>query len=283
MSDAMAEAANTFSSILQTQIGTFTLEKLLTTLALLIVCLIIIKIILALVDRSFRHLNLDNSLKAFLRSGIKILLLFLMLLIVMGSLNIPVTSLVAVLSVVGLALSLAIQNLLSNVAGGLQLLSTKPFTVGDFIDAGGVSGTVSETGMFYTKLKTVDNKLVQVPNSQIAGEKIINYSSEENRRVDIKISASYEAPIETVKAAILQVLGEHPKTMATPEPLVRVNNYGASAIEYVVRVWCANADYWDVYFDVMEGIKTAFDRAGIEMTYDHLNVHMIDEAKGNRA
>lgn len=141
-----------------------------------------------------------------------------------------------------------------------------------------MSGTVSETGMFYTKLRTIDNKLIQIPNSEIAGEKITNYSAEENRRVDLKVSASYDAPIELVKATIQKILGEHPKTMATPAPLVRVSAYGDSAIEYVVRVWCANADYWDVYYDVLEEIKSAFDQAGIEMTYNHLNVHLLKQS-----
>lgn len=256
----------------------FSWEKLLSTVLLVIVGLVVIKILLKLVDRGFRRLDIEPGIKHFLRSGIRILLLFVLAIIVLSSLNISITSLVAVLSVAGLALSLAIQNFLSNVAGGLQLLSTKPFLVGDFIEAGGVSGTVSETGMFYTKLRTIDNKLIQIPNSEIAGEKITNYSAEENRRVDLKVSASYDAPIELVKATIQKILGEHPKTMATPAPLVRVSAYGDSAIEYVVRVWCANADYWDVYYDVLEEIKSAFDQAGIEMTYNHLNVHLLKQS-----
>lgn len=259
--------------------ASFSWEKLIYIVVLIAAGLVIIKVLLKLADRGFRRLDIDPGIKRFLRSGLRIILLFILAIIVLSSLNISITSLVAVLSVAGLALSLAIQNLLSNVAGGLQLLSTKPFGVGDYIEAGGVSGAVSEMGMFYTKLKTVDNKLVQVPNSEIAGEKIVNYSAEENRRVEWKVSASYDAPIERVKQTIQQVLGEHPKTLATPEPVVRVNAYGSSAIEYVVRVWCANEDYWDVYCDVLEEIKHAFDRAGIEMPYSHLNVHLYGERR----
>ena len=251
------------------------LEKLIWAAVLVVVGLVVIKLLLRLLDRAMGRFDLDAGIRRLLRSGLRIVMLFVLILIVLSYLDISITSLVAVLSVVGLALSLAVQNLLSNVAGGIQLLSTKPFAPGDFIEAGGVSGTVAEAGTFYTKLRTIDNKLIQVPNSQIAGEKIINYSAEPLRRVDLKVSASYDAPIELVKTAILRVLGEHPKTLATPAPLVRVLNYGESAIEYTVRVWCANADYWDVYFDVLEGIKDSFDANGIEMTYNHLMVHMV--------
>ena len=129
---------------------------------------------------------------------------------------------------------------------------------------------------FYTKLNTVDNKLIQLPNSTIISGNIINYSAEDKRRVELKVTASYDAPPEQVKAVLAQVVGEHPLTLPTPEPLIRVSAYQDSAIEYIVRVWCATGDYWTVYYDLMDGLKPAFDRAGIEMTYPHLNVHMMD-------
>lgn len=255
-----------------------TLEGVLRFVVLVAVGLLIVKLLLKLTDRALTRLSIDVGIKKFLRSSVRVLLVFILILIVLAYLDIPVTSLVAMLSVAGLALSLAIQNLLSNVAGSLQLLSTKPFTAGDFIEAGGVSGTVQETGIFYTKLNTIDNKVIQIPNSEIAGEKIINFSAEKERRIDLKITASYDAPIEAVKSAILGVLEDHPRTLDQPAPpLVRVNNFGESSIEYIVRVWCANSDYWDVYFDILEGIKAAFDRNGIEMTYNHLNVHMMED------
>lgn len=255
-----------------------TLEGVLRFVVLVAVGLLIVKLLLKLTDRALTRLSIDAGIKKFLRSSVRVLLVFILILIVLAYLDIPVTSLVAMLSVAGLALSLAIQNLLSNVAGSLQLLSTKPFTAGDFIEAGGVSGTVQETGIFYTKLNTIDNKVIQIPNSEIAGEKIINFSAEKERRIDLKITASYDAPIKAVKSAILGVLEDHPRTLDQPAPpLVRVNNFGESSIEYIVRVWCANSDYWDVYFDILEGIKAAFDRNGIEMTYNHLNVHMMED------
>ena len=263
-------------NIFQIGIAGFTVEKLFTAVIAAVICLLVIKILLKLVDRTLRRVHLDDTLKKLIRGGLKGLLLFLGVIVVLGCLDIPVTSLVAVLSVAGLALSLAVQNFLSNVAGGLQLLVSQPFKVGDSVEAGGCSGTVVELGVFYTKLNSVDNKLVQLPNSSIVSQNIINYSSEERRRVELKVTASYDAPTEQVKAVLARLVKEHPLTMSEPEPLIHVNSYGDSAIEYIVRIWCKNEDYWTIYFDLMDRIKPAFDQAGIEMTYPHLNVHMME-------
>ncbi len=271
----MDEIKEAFSAVMGFSVVGVTVETILSALALLAVCLILVKILLKVTDKILRRTGIDRSLHIFLRTAVKAVLLFLTVLIVAPSLGIPVTSLVAVLSVAGLAVSLAVQNSLSNVAGGIQLLTAKPFTVGDYVEVGSIAGTVAFVGIFYTRINTGDNKLIQIPNSQIAGEKIINYTAEPERRVDLKFTASYDAPVETVKQAMTQVMGSHPLTLATPEPFVRVSNYGDSSIEYTMRVWCATGDYWTVYFDMMEQVKEAFDKAGVEMTYPHLNVHMV--------
>lgn len=261
-------------NILETGIGGFTLAKLLTAIVLVAVCLVVVKVLLRMLDRVFLRLKVPATLLAMLRAITKILLLFLVVLIVMGYLGIPVTSLVAALSVVGLAVSLSVQNFLSNVAGGFQLLASHPFEVDDFVEAGGCSGVVQEIGLFYTKILTGDNKLIQLPNSSVVAANITNYTSQETRRVDLTFTASYDASVEKVEKVLYDVVQSHSKTLTTPKPSVRVKNYGASSIEYLVRVWCETADYWDVYYDVIEQVKPAFDRNGIEMTYDHLNVHL---------
>lgn len=267
---------NFISEVLDFSVAGITVSQVLAAVILLAVCLIVVKLLLKLVDKVLVNAKVERSLHTFVRTAAKILLLFLVVLVVAGSLGINVTSLIAVLSVFGLAVSLAVQNSLSNVAGGIQLLTSKPFKAGDYVEAGGISGTVAEVGIFYTKINSGDNKLIQVPNSQISAEKIINYTAEEQRRVDLTFTTSYDAPVETVKAVIQQVIGAHPLALFTPEPFVRVSAYGDSAIEYTVRVWCATGDYWTVYFDLMEQVKAAFDKAGIEMTYPHLNVHMVN-------
>lgn len=219
---------------------------------------------------------MDSALKKLLRGLLKGGLLFVSVIVVLGRLGIEVTSLVAVLSVIGLAFSLALQNFLSNVAGGMQLLASHPFKPGDFVEAGGCSGTVTDIGMFYTRLTTYDNKLVQIPNSSIVSANIINYSTQPSRRVDLTVSASYDAPVDQVLAALAKLGEEHPLVLDDPAPAAHVTKYGDSAIEYALRVWCANADYWTVYNDLMDSLQPAFAKAGVEMTYPHMNVHMME-------
>lgn len=254
----------------------FTLEKFITIALLFVGCMVAMKVILKLTDRAFQRLDVEKSLHTFIHAALRVVLWLITLCIVLDYVGVPMTSLVALLGVIGLAVSLAIQGTLSNLAGGIQVLVSKPFKAGDFVEAGGVSGTVSEVGLAYTKLSTIDNKVISVPNGQISAEKIINYTTAEQRRVDLKFTASYEDDPARVIAAIKGVVGAHPKALFTPEPFVRVSAYLDSSIEYSVRVWCATPDYWDLYFDLLEQVKTAFDRAGIEIPYNHLNIHVID-------
>ena len=242
----------------------------------IVISLILIKVLTKVLERALGRSKLDASLQTLLRNLVKGALWAVAAIIVLGCLGIEVTSLVAVLSVVGLAFSLALQNFLSNVAGGMQLLASHPFAVGDFVDVGVCSGTVEEIGMFYTKVTTPDNKLVQLPNSAIVTANITNFSAQPTRRVELNVSASYDAPTGEVAALLVKLAGEPPLVLADPEPAVHVEEYGDSAIRYVMRVWCANADYWTVYYDLLDGFKPAFDEAGVEMTYPHVNVHMVE-------
>lgn len=255
-----------------------TASNIFTAVLVAAACLVVMKVLLKVLDRALGRSKLDPSLQKLLRGILKAGLWFVTAIIVLGCLNIEVTSLVAVLSVVGLAFSLALQNFLSNAAGGMQLLASHPFSVGDFVEAGGCSGTVEEMGLFYTKLTTPDNKLVQLPNSTIVSANITNFSHQPTRRVDLTVSASYDAPPERVIALLARLAAEHPLVLDDPEPAAHVDGYGDSAVNYVLRVWCANADYWTVYYDLLDGFKPAFDKAGVEMTYPHLNIHMKDGA-----
>lgn len=257
----------------------FAFGNVLSAIILAIVCLIAIKLILKIYDKLIEKSKIELIIRKILRIAVKALLLFMGLIIVLSSLGVSVTSLVATLSVVGVAFSLAIQGFLSNVFGGIQIISNKPFHVGDFVDAGGESGVVQEVGLFYTKLHTGDKKLVQIPNSAIANSNIVNYSSEPSRRVDITVTASYDDDTEKVKAVLLKLVCEHPLTLSGEgfEPMVRVSGYNANDISYVVRAWCAGGDYWTVYFDLMDAIKPTFDKNGIAMSYPHVNVHMIEK------
>lgn len=263
--------------VLENAVKTFSWEKAAVLLGLLVACLVVIRVLMGLADRAMARSRLDRGVCTFLRSGLKLILWLIALCVLLGYLGVPMTSLVAVLSVLGLAISLAVQGTLSNLAGGIMLLTARPFSAGDFVDAGGVSGTVKEVGLVYTKLNTTDNKVVYVPNGDISAKTIVNYSAEENRRVDLTFSVSYDAPPDTVKACILRVMGEHPLVLGTPAPMARVLSYGDNAVDFTARCWCATGDYWDVYFDLNEQVKAAFDAAGVEMTYPHLNVHMMEK------
>lgn len=259
--------------------ASFAIGNLLAAIILAVVCLIVIKLLLKLYDKLIKKTKMDPIIRKFLRIALQIILLFMGVIMVLSSLGISVTSLVATLSVVGVAFSLAIQGFLTNVFGGIQIISNRPFSVGDFVDAGGESGVVQEVGLFYTKLHTGDKKLVQIPNSAIANTNIVNYSSEPNRRVDITVTASYDDDTEKVKAVLLKLVSEHAKTLSGEgfNPMVRVSGYNANDISYIVRCWCASGDYWDVYFDLMDAIKPTFDKNGIAMSYPHVNVHMIEK------
>ena len=254
-----------------------TLGGIVRVALLVLVGCLVIRMLMKVVDRLLERSKSVADIRVYIRSGVRILLWFLLALMVAGSLDIDVTSVIAMLSVAGLAVSLALQNTLSNLAGGLMILVTKPFVVGDYIDAEGTAGTVAEIGLAYTKLTTPDAKRISVPNSQMSGAKIINYTNEDGRRVDLVFSASYDAPTQTVKTAIQEVLDAIPAVRRDPKPVIWINAYGASAIDYVVRAWTTTQDYWDVYYALMEGVRESFARHGVEMTYNHLNVHLMEK------
>ena len=240
-------------------------------------CMAVMKVILSLIDRTMTRLKVEPTVHKFTHSCLKVLMWIITGLVVAGYLEFPVNSLVTVLGVIGVALSLSLQGSLSNLAGGITVMATRPFAVGDYVEAGGVSGTVTEIGLVYTKLKTIDNKSIFIPNGEISGERIINYNKQEQRRVDLTFTVSYDDDPEQVKEIMRRVIGAHPKALFTPEPFVRTTSLGESSVGYTLRVWCATEDYWDLYYDLLEQIRAAFDREGIELTYNHLNVHIMKE------
>lgn len=258
-----------------------TLSKTISIVVLAAICLFIVKMVLILFDKLIKKSKIDKLVYKILRVTVKSVLLFTTVIIVLSRLGVSVSSLVATLSVVGVAISLAIQGFLSNVFGGIQIISNKPFKIGDYVEAGGESGTVREVGLFYTKLDTPDKKLIQIPNSLIASANITNYSSAVNRRVEVSVCVSYDDDIEKVKSVLLQLLEEHPSVLRENgmSPVVHVNQYRDNDISYTARAWCANADYWTVYYDVMDKIKPTFDKNGIKFSYPNMNVRMITENK----
>jgi small conductance mechanosensitive channel len=248
-------------------------SQILYAVILTAIGLLIIRIVLKAISAMLEKSKLEKAAHSLIKTLARTVMLVLLGLIVASSLGIDVTGIVALASVASLAISLALQNMLANVIGGFTLLYTHPFGAGDYVEIAGKSGTVKEVGIAYTKLLTPDKKLISIPNSSVVATDIVNYSCCEERRVDIAISASYDAPVAKVEAALAQAI-QVPGVLEDPAPFISVTSYGDSAINYVVRVWVKNADYWDVHFAITHKIKEVFDAQGIEMTYPHLNVHL---------
>ena len=176
----------------------------------------------------------------------------------------------------GRAVPLAAEDILGNVAGGLVILSSHPFSIGDFIEADSTSGTVEEISLNHTKLITPEGVLVMLPNKELASSKVSNYTLLGRRRVTRKVTASYDAPTETVKAACREALAQTEHILEDPAPSVYLTNYGDSSIEYTIYCWATPENYWNVHFALGEHLRETFAAHGVEMTYDHLNVHIVE-------
>ncbi len=264
-----------FNSLSDIKLGDISLSSILSAVLIYIVCFAMIKILCRAFGKMLdRAKHIDASLKSFFSGAIKAVLWAIAIIIIAGSLGIPVTSLVAVLSVAGVALSLALQSLLSNLFSGMTILATRPFKLGDFVEVGGESGVVKSIGLFYTEIKTVDNRIIYAPNGDITSGKIINYSAEELRRVIIPVTASYDSATEDVRKAVLAAAAKDERVLREPEPFAAISSFGSSSVEYTVRVWCKSEDYWDVLFALNENIRESFAAHGVEMSYEHLNVHI---------
>ena len=254
-------------------LGNFALDRVVPSLVLLVAGIIVIRIITQVVKKILERSNMEKAAHTLIRSAIRIVLYLLLALIVASSLGIDVTGIVAMASVLTLAVSLALQNVLANVFGGFTLLYTNPFNSGDYVEIAGQSGTVKEIGLTYTKLTTSDQKLVSIPNSSVTAAQIINYSGTGKRRVTVRVSASYNSDVETVLQALKEAANV-PTAFFEPEPVAALESYGDSAINYLVHIWCDSTAYYDTLFEVNKKIKVIFDQKGIEMTYPHLNVHI---------
>lgn len=256
------------------EFATTTGFKLLAVILIVIIGMKAIKWMKKWIRTSPKLDKIDSSLRSFAVSFLSVVgyaLLFVTALMILG---VPATSFVAVLTTCAAAIGLALQGSLSNFAGGIMILLFKPFKVGDYIEAAGESGTVSEISVVYTELLTVDNKRITIPNGTLTNSVIENYSSEKLRRVDLTFNTAYDCDIEKVKEIIGKVIEAHPMALKNPEPFVRLSAHNESALIYTVRIWCKNADYWDVNFDTIENVKKAFDENGITIPYNQLDVHL---------
>ncbi|MGL5311745.1 MAG: mechanosensitive ion channel family protein [Peptostreptococcaceae bacterium] len=252
-----------------------------TGLFKLILGFIIISIGFKIIKRVVNHFvkflekrEVDITLLRFLRSLMSAGLKVALVMPVLGYWGIDLTGIAALVASAGVAVGLALQGSLSNFAGGFIILLIRPFKVGDFIETGVYSGEVDQIGLFYTTLKTVDNKQVLIPNGVLSNGSLINYSANPTRRVDLMFSVSYDSDTVQVKRVLTNIVKSHELILKEPEPLIRMNAHGPSSIDFVVRAWVNTPDYWSVYFDLLEEVKATFDKENISIPYPQMDLHV---------
>jgi len=234
----------------------------------------LIKWIVKFVQKAMEHHNVDTGVMQFLSAIIKYALYVVVIMTILSLFGVATTSVVAVLGSAGVAIGLALQGSLSNFAGGVLILLLKPFKVGDYIIQGGSEGTVYEISIFYTKLKTVDNKVVVIPNGTLSNNTLVNVSHMDRRRVDIVVGISYDADIRTAKNIIYNLAQNDACRLPEEEAVVFVDNLGASSVDIGVRLWVKAADYWEVKWRLTENIKYAMDENGISIPYQQIDVQI---------
>ena len=263
-----------FESLESYKLGSVSLATLLNTALLLLLCVVVGRILLAIASRLLSRGRLEPGLRDFLRQALRVTLWFLTILIVAGSLGIQTASLVAVFGVVGLALSLSIQGLLSNLFSGITLLGIKPFVIGNYVDIGGMAGTVTAVGLFYTTLTTLDNKVVFIPNGDVTASKVVNYSREPTRRVELRVRADYGTDAAAVTAALLEAARGTAQALADPAPFAGISEFQESTAEYLLWVWVQGGDFIPAGFALRDAVCESFARHGIRMAYPHVQVHL---------
>ena len=257
------------------KLGSLTLGDAIAALITALIILVIIKALLKITGRLLSGTKLDGKVQGFIQSGVKIALYIVGALIVLEKLGIEATSLVALVSVFSLGITLAAEDIIANLAGGLVIISSHPFAIGDVLEADGVVGTVKEIRLYHTKLQTADGLTVLLPNKALSGSKMINYTALGHRRVSIAVTASYDASTEDVKAACWDAVNATENVMQDPAPSVILTNYGSSAIEYTILCWTEAGNFLSVKNGINEKLRETFAAHNVEMTYDHLNVHVV--------
>ncbi len=219
--------------------------------------------------------GVDPMIIGFVGSITYIALLTFVVIAALGQLGIQTTSFIAILGAAGLAVGLALQGSLANFAAGFLMIIFRPFKVGDFIEAAGVAGVVKDMQIFTTTMKTGDNKTIIIPNAKISGDNIINYSAEENRRVDMTVGVAYDADLSKVRDVLNDIISKEERILSDPAPQVAVAELADSSVNFIVRVWTRTEDYWGVKFDATETIKNRFDEAGISIPFPQRDIHIV--------
>ncbi|KOO05121.1 small-conductance mechanosensitive channel MscS [Vibrio nereis] len=248
--------------------------NILSALIILFIGNIIVKAVAGSVSKVLEKKNMDKAVVEFIHGLVRYLLFIIVLIAALGRVGVQTASVVAVIGAAGLAVGLALQGSLSNFAAGVLIVAFRPFKSGDYVEVGGVAGSVEAIQIFQTVLKTPDNKMVVVPNSGVIGGPITNYSRHATRRIDLVIGVSYSADLKKTKQVLRETLEKDSRILKNPDITIGVHTLADSSVNFVVRPWVKTADYWDVYFDSMLAIKEALDENGIEIPFPQMDVHL---------
>ncbi|MGP3103395.1 small-conductance mechanosensitive channel MscS, partial [Serratia marcescens] len=248
--------------------------NIVAAIVILIIGSIVARVVGNALNRVMKLRGIDATVADFLAAIVRYGVLAFTFIAVLGRVGVQTTSVIAVLGAAGLAVGLALQGSLSNFAAGVLLVIFRPLRVGEYVDLGGVAGTVDQVQIFSTTLRTADNKTIVVPNGKIIAGNIINYSREPNRRVDIVVGVAYNADIDVVKKVLGDVIAADKRIMHAKGVTVRLNEMAPSSLNFVTRSWTTNAEYWNVYFDLMENFKRALDAHNIGIPFPQMDVHL---------
>ncbi|MDN3525813.1 mechanosensitive ion channel [Halomonas sabkhae] len=254
--------------------GTSFVINLVAAIAIFVLGRWVAKLLHRLAVKSMKKAKADPLVVTFVGNILYVMMMFAVVLATISQIGIQTTSLIAVIGAAGLAVGLALQGSLANFAAGVMVVLFRPYRVGDYIEGGGVSGTVEEVQIFNTELSTPDNRRIIVPNGQMMSDAITNYSSRSTRRVDLVVGVGYNDDIDTVRRVLESVVADDSRVLADPAPNIRIGSLGDSSVNWIVRPWVNAGDYWDVYWEMTEEIKRRFDREGINIPFPQRDVHV---------
>ena len=259
----------------QDLIATFGM-KIIAAIAILVIGRWVAKALTSVTRRAMEKGKVDPMLAKFLGNLVYVALLTFVVLAAINQLGVQTTSFIAVIGAAGLAIGLALQGSLANMAAGVLIILFRPYKVGDYVEGGGVSGTVEEVQIFTTVLKSPDNKMIIVPNAQVMGGTITNYSARAERRIDLVVGVGYDADLDKTRKVLMDLLSSDERILGEPAPVIGVVELADSSVNFVVRPWVKTADYWSVYFDLNERIKKRFDKEGITIPFPQRDVHIYE-------
>lgn len=252
--------------------------KIALALTIFIIGRIVVSAVVSMMRRLFKARGLDDILVSFLTSILNWVLLLFVIIAALSQLGVDTTSLIALLGAAGLAIGLSLQSSLSNFAAGVMLITFRPFTKGDFVEAAGASGVIEKISIFTTTMTTPDNKEVIIPNGSVIGNNITNYSARATRRVDMIFGISYDDDIRVAKRLLEEIIAADERILKEPAPVIAVSELADSSVNFVVRPWAKTSDYWKVLWDTTETVKLKFDEAGIGIPYPQMDVHIAQNS-----